>query len=233
MRKTLLNTLSATVLVASLSACATQDDTSSDGPPASVETGANADEPAGSSTDAPESEDPTSEPEEASSVSEEPATDGPAASEPEISPRGTLVKEIGEIAGLRDNNGNDIMTFTLTRIEPDYTCTSPFAEPSLNGNFIALTFDVQTTPALADWINNGGMPPDFNPHYFRVIDVDGTRENDSVGNGIYCPSDSELLPATIGPAETISGKIVLDSKYSEGIIIYSPPADGLGWEWVF
>lgn len=91
--------------------------------------------------------------------------------------------------------------------------------------------DIQTTPELARDENGGSFF--ISEHDFRVLGPDGTRENDSVGNAFMCLEESETIPSVIGPAETVKGKIVLDSKYSEGLIVLNLLQVEDGWEWVF
>lgn len=40
-----------------------------------------------------------------------------------------------------------------------------------------------------------------------------------------------MLPATIGPGEKVTGKVLLDVPNSQGTIIFSDVASDAGWEW--
>lgn len=148
-----------------------------------------------------------------------------------VSDRGNLVKKIGQLAGLSGENPNDVIAeFKITSIETDVKCTEEFAQPSENGHFIAITMEVQTTPKLAEQSFSNAVY--FTPVDFKVIGPDGSRENDSLGNSFSCLPDAELLPGEIGPSETATGKIVLDSAYTEGVLVFNPMFD-TGWEWEF
>lgn len=147
------------------------------------------------------------------------------------SERGYLVKQLGQIAGTTTESGETLMQFSVTAIQPNFQCTSEYSEQPENGNFIAITLDVQTTAALAQ--------VEEMPYYnmsawdFRVIGPDGTRENDSTGSASMCLDSSEALPSEIGPGEHVVGTIVLDSKYTSGALAFVPAWIAGGWEWVF
>lgn len=180
----------------------------------------------------------------ASPTSEEPseaATDAAPAqesdadfAEPTINDRGNLVKVVGQLAGIRDEDGNALAQFTLTDIQSDFECTSEYSEPSENGHYLALTFDVETFKELADdeWFNTFTM----NEMEFTVFDTDGKRENDSTGNAWMCLADNDRLPSEIGPSEKVTGMVVLDTAIKEGSVVFSTyGSDGAvhGWEWNF
>lgn len=148
-----------------------------------------------------------------------------------VSERGYIVKDIGQLAALADAAQADaiLVEFTVTAIGPNYTCPREDAPPPENGSFIAVSFDVRTTPALgtSSW-------PEFNlsAYDMKILSPDGVRENDSIGNGLHCLSPAERLPFSIGPAEQASGKIVLDSSQTSGYLVVG---DGgyAAWEWRF
>ncbi|MGO1621656.1 hypothetical protein [Flaviflexus sp.] len=149
-----------------------------------------------------------------------------------ISDRGNLVKTIGQPAGLADEYGENetIVELKVTEIEPQFECTSSFAEPPANGNYIAITFDIQTHPALAD----ASWPEWYMSAYdMHIISPDGVRENDSIGNSYSCLSAAGSLPSTLGPNERATGKIVLDSAHESGILIVALGGAVNGWEWEF
>lgn len=178
---------------------------------------------------ASESASPTPTPEPTAAAPTEDSVYGAATT----SARGYLVKNLGQLAGATTPSGDPLVQFSVTAIQPNFECTSEYAQPSQNGNFIALTLDIQTTAELAQ---NEEMPfVYFQAFDFRVIGPDGTRENDSSGNGSMCLDSSEASPSQIGPGEHVVATVVLDSKYTTGAIVYvpswmNPPS---GWEWVF
>lgn len=147
-----------------------------------------------------------------------------------VSDRGATVKKINQFAGIGSLDGQDVwIDLRIVDIETDFQCTDPYASPSVNGNFIALTFEVETYPELVD-----ADDPYFrmNQHEFRLISPDGTRENDSIGEGYSCLSAGERFPDQLGPGEKATGKVVLDSALTSGFLLYS--YQGLpDWEWEF
>lgn len=148
------------------------------------------------------------------------------------SSRGNLIKQVGEKAGVTNEGGEPIWEFTFTKIEPNFSCTHEYSEPPANGNFIAIHVDSQTFPALGEeeWFST----VDFNPYAFTIFSPDGQRENDSQGNAYACLSESESVPYDIGPAERISGVVVLDSQHDSGTVVFKPSIlEGGGWEWDF
>lgn len=178
-------------------------------------------EPTPEPTPEPTTETPTPEP-----------TDSSVYGDAVTSERGNLVKELGQVAGVQSDTGETLMQFSITDIETDFQCNSEYADPPENGNFIAITMDIQTTAALAQL----DYPYySFSAYDFKVIGPDGTRENDSTGTAMWCLNDSDALPTEIGPGEHVVGKVVLDSKYTAGAIVLSPSWmwGGGAWEWVF
>lgn len=152
----------------------------------------------------------------------------------EVSDRGNLTKKVGQPGGIVDEStGATLVEFRLTDIETDFECNSRWAEKSENGQFLALTFEVETFKELADdeWVNTFSM----SEYDFTIYDTDGTRENDSRGNAWMCLDDKDRLPSEIGPGEKATGRIVLDTAVREGFVAYSTyGVDGAqGWEWAF
>lgn len=147
-----------------------------------------------------------------------------------INKRGNLVKQIGQLAGIADLTQDGAITseFTVTAIEPNFQCTSDYAEPALNGSYLAITFDVTTTPALA----HSSWPEWYmGPYDLRIISADGMRENDSIGNSYSCLTAADELPRSLGPGERARGKIVLDTAYTSGYLVVDNLATG--WEWAY
>lgn len=143
--------------------------------------------------------------------------------------RGNLVKQVGQLAGIGLSDGSTGVQFTVTNIESNFQCTSPWAEPPMNGQFVAITMDINVMPELAN-----ATPSEIwvTPYDFTIYSPDGTRENDSIGNSYYCLNDAEAIPSYIRPGEHAVGKIVLDTSYPTGSILYT--VDGVsGWEWSY
>lgn len=174
------------------------------------------------------------------SVAESPASEEPVA---EASPtpsaaessqasatnaRGNLVKSIGQEAGVTNESGALIVSFKVTDIEPNFTCTNEYAEEPANGNFIAITLDVTTSPDF-------GADNYFSvaEYAWKVISPEGTTENDSVGNAFMCLNSSEQITSDFGPGEHAVGKVVLDSQHPAGALVLEQPTMNGGWEWSY
>ena len=144
--------------------------------------------------------------------------------------RGNLVQAVGALSVMTNAAKGTLVEFTLTAVDANFTCTAPYARASENGHFIALTFDVTTTAALSEQpLPKFGMAS----YDFRVFSPDGTRENDSTGNGYGCVADSDALPRSMGPREHAVGKVILDSAQPAGSIVFSPSSVKGGLEWGF
>lgn len=170
---------------------------------------------------------------ESSAAAAESAT--PAPNEPKRSARGNLIKEIGQGAGTSDPETKDqLATFVVNSIEVDPVCTRPDAAtyPPENGHLIALDVSIETFPELSEteW-------PKFalNPYNMKVIAPNGTTSNANLSTmaSSGCFDDSELVPVNgLGPAEKVTGKIVLDSEVASGVLVVSE--NGVtGWEYTF
>lgn len=152
--------------------------------------------------------------------------------EPETNARGNLVKDVGQWAGMTLPNGDFTTVFRVTDIEVDVACTSPYAQPTKNGQFVALEFEVHTMPELAQDPVGQVM---IDSYGFSIFDEESKRENDSVGNAYGCLNEGEVLPQMIGPGEEVKGKIVLDTSVESGSITLNGMNMGVdgAWAWEF
>ena len=135
--------------------------------------------------------------------------------------------------------------FKVTQIEPDFQCPAEDAQAAANGNYIAVTVEVTTTPALAEVQRMTGTPSwSFTQGFdFKVISPDGTLENpyDHYGvteNAATCLDDTDRLPPGMDPGENAVGTVVLDSAHESGTLLLQPSHHAPGrvdccWEWAF
>ena len=156
----------------------------------------------------------------------EPAEESPTAEAAPTSERGNLIMQVGEGAGWTEN-GEPLADFVINSITVDPVCTEPYAEPAENGHLIALDLSVETYPALAE-----SLYPTFslNPYMMKVIAPNGTTSNAELGTmaSFSCLPDTVLLPAEgVGPAEKMTGNIVIDSEVPTGTLLVT--ADGSNW----
>ena len=163
------------------------------------------------------------------------ATPTPTASQPAKSPRGNFIKTVGQPAGQTDPvTKKQVVSFTINSITVDPPCTAPYSQPPEKGHFVILDASIETLPELAEL----SFPKfDLSPHTFKFVATNGTTYNGSLTSGpsYGCLADSEILPINgVGPAEKVTGKIVLDVPEATGTLVFQPHGPGFGgWEWAF
>lgn len=170
------------------------------------------------------------------------STPSPAVTqEAKKSPRGNIIKELAQPAGMTDKDGKPIVNFTINSITPDAPCTGPYPQPSENGHFTVLDVTVETSPELATASYDGGpLSFDINGAMFKFVGASGTTFNGSLNSGgaYSCLPDEQMINnhgGGIGPAEKVTGKLVLDLPETTGTLVfksYLTSGNG-GWEWNF
>lgn len=146
--------------------------------------------------------------------------------------RGNMVKQVGQLAGTSISGDPSTIgsRFVVTDIVLEPTCDSGWADEPSNGHYLALHFNVETTPELAQsdypevW---------FSADDFQAYDLDGKRLNDPVGNAWSCMSEASTLPQSIGPGQSASGFIVLDVADEHGAVVLLNGGGPTGWEWEY
>ncbi len=151
----------------------------------------------------------------------------------QTSPRGNLVKQVGELAGIRDASGEYLAAFTVNDIIVDIPCTGELADPPENGHFVALDVSVETSPNMlnSDLIQQFSM----SSLTFQAIGPDGVTSNagtDSVAT-LFCLDDSVQLPGNIGPGEKARGLVLLDVENPTGTLIYEDFWTDSAWEYAY
>ena len=147
------------------------------------------------------------------------------------SPRGNLVKDIGQLAGT-SSLSSDVVTsrFAVTDIVLDVECTSGFADAPANGHYLGIHLNVETTPELAEddfpWVS-------FTQYDWQAYDAEGKRLNDPVDNAWSCLDSGQQLPSQIGPGQSVSGWIVLDVAAPNGAVVLTMGGSPVGWEWAY
>lgn len=141
-------------------------------------------------------------------------------------------KGTGETAALYRPDGTMLAQFTVTDIQADVRCTNPQALSPVNGTFVAVTMDIETTNSLA-WEHHPFV--EVTAHAFAVIGTDETSDSDVVGNGPTCLFEHEQLPgAGVDPGQAVTGKVVLDTRHSSGTIVFTQPHEpDTHWYWDF
>jgi len=148
-----------------------------------------------------------------------------------INERGNLVKEVGQLAGISLSDDADvaIVQFAVTDLVVDVPCTREFAEPAKNGHYVGIHLSVETTPALAQ----EDVPSiSFSEWAWIAFDAAGKRVNDPLGNAWWCLDTGDQLPPDIGPAQSVSGWVVLDLPTDTGAVVLTHGTT-TGWEWAY
>ncbi|MBG6181673.1 hypothetical protein [Arthrobacter sp. CAN_A1] len=140
------------------------------------------------------------------------------------------MKDIGEAAGIfnsKDRSTN-VIDFTVSSIAPTQ-CTEEYAQPPVNGHYLAVQLDVETQPELKDELG-GSFYADAGA--WKFIQTDGTTFNGMLfGNSYGCLPETAILPQSIGPGETAAGTVLLDVPALEGTLVLSYLGED-AWEWV-
>lgn len=157
----------------------------------------------------------------------------PAQPGTQTSIRGNLIKQIGETAGIRDANGEYLVTFVVNSISNNVVCSGPYAGPSENGVFVAVEMSVQTSPNMlnSDLIESFSIDASG----FTAIGPDGVTSNVSpyTAASLSCLSEADSLPTTIGPGENVRGKVLLDLQSPSGTLVFEDWWTDSAWEWTY
>lgn len=147
--------------------------------------------------------------------------------------RGNLIGNFGDIGTMSDPITKKVQTkFTVDAIAP-VTCTEPYAQGPVNGQLMTVNLTIETTPELAE----ASFPKfDISSHDFKFIADNGTTFTGNLGTvATYsCIASAEQFPsAGMGPAEKLSGKVVLDLPAAHGILVMNTSYTGPGFEYKF
>lgn len=155
----------------------------------------------------------------------------PPPPKPALNVRGNIEKAIGEIAGATSNGGK-LFDFVITGITPGFQCSSGYANPPENGQFLAVSMTVTAGPSVAQM--GGSM--NISGYDFQIIGVDGVAESNVQSVATYsCLDNAQQFPAQgIPQGTTANGTIVLDTKNASGFLVFRPPfMSDAGWEYKF
>jgi hypothetical protein len=155
------------------------------------------------------------------------------------SPRGHIVKGLGEVGGLSHPDDTTptldelVLSFTIDDIRVDAPCPSEYAQPPQNGHFVALDIRASTTETYpADQLVFAMNPADFS-----LVGPDGvTISNIATAPTYSCISydDPSVFPSDMFvPASQYRGTVILDIPSTTGTLIYTPMGKPNGWEWSF
>lgn len=149
----------------------------------------------------------------------------------ELNDHGNEQVDKGESAIFQDlSSDEEYAKLTATNVRTNFKCTADDAPESINGQYVALSFDVNAFDAL----NNSGFTElYFSVHDFRAWDGDGEKVIDVVGNAESCISEDERIQTPILPGNEASGLVVLDVPEGDGSASFTLGGfeGAYGWEW--
>lgn len=145
------------------------------------------------------------------------------------SPRGNLVKNVGETAAVGRPGQPPVAQWTVTDIAVDSPCTSSIAQPPENGHFVTLTVEAETTPDFRPDALPGGLHPANN---WAIVTSDGFTQPHAFSTpASRCePLD---FPSFLAPGSRYRFHLIFDSRTPDGVITFVPQPGASGWEWTF
>ena len=166
-----------------------------------------------------------------------PAPTTSTAPDADLSPRGHIMKDLGEVGGLFHPDDLTpsleelVLSFAIDAIRVDAPCTSEFAEDPENGHFVALDIRASTTenyPADAFHFQ-------VNPGSFSFVGSDGVFVQNiatTPTHGCMGYDDPNLFPSVaFTPATSYRGSVILDIPETTGTLVWTPMGGTSGWEW--
>lgn len=149
----------------------------------------------------------------------------------DLNDRGNVSVEPEKPAEFMDvESGTVFATIAAREVETDFKCTAPDALESINGQFVAITFDMDLTDEFAD----SGFPSlNFTVHEFRAWDAEGVRVADPVGTAEACVSEGDRVPTPLDPGQGATGLVILDVPEGSGsaAFVVGGFQGAYGWEW--
>lgn len=150
------------------------------------------------------------------------------------SPRGNTVSTFGKSHSLGIASTNEVLlSFTVKDLVP-ITCDYPSSLSPSNGQVMGILVDMETTPALAN-VKNLSQGLIVNSLSFKHIKAEGTTTGTLNTHMIHnCLTDrAQLMPNEIGPAEKVSGMVLVDvPSPATGTLIFEPVQGGDKYEFV-
>ncbi|WP_280265325.1 hypothetical protein [Nocardia wallacei] len=158
-------------------------------------------------------------------ISQTPAAPGV----PAKSQRNNVVKRVGESSGIGRAGEQPVVSWTVTSVTVDPTCTKSIAELPENGHFVVVTMEAETSPAFEYAALPGGFHPMNN---WAIVDADGVSQpHPSTTAATHC-LDLDF-PPQLAPGSRYSFHLVFDSRTPTGVLTFVPTLGAGGWEWSF
>lgn len=148
-----------------------------------------------------------------------------------VNDRGNVVVEQEEPAVFKvPDSETKFAEFIAENVTTNFQCTAKDALEPINGQFVALDFQVNADEQLAE----SGFPYFYlSVHEFRAWDAEGERIPDPVGNAESCIGEDQRVPSPIDPGDSASGLVVLDVPEGSGNASFTMGGyqGSYGWEW--
>lgn len=156
----------------------------------------------------------------------------------EVAPSGNLRKSLGESAGLT-LAGSDHAHFQLVinDVAVIDSCPSRAGDGVEHrpeyGHFVVVDLTATMSAEVVTAVTGGAdlfMP--LAADAFALVGQEGSVTAQPLTDASWACFEDEVLAAPfVGPGETTSGLVVLDSAVAAGTLVYAPV--GPGWEWDF
>lgn len=156
----------------------------------------------------------------------------------EVAPSGNLRKDLGEHAGLTlpgsDQAHFEVVVNDIAVVDscPSRAIDGVERRPEY-GHFVVVDLTASMSDDVASAVPGGAdlfMP--LVPDAFALVGRDGSITAQPLTDASWaCFEDDALAAPFVGPGETTSGLVVLDSAVDSGTLVYAPA--GPGWEWDF
>lgn len=148
-----------------------------------------------------------------------------------VNKRGNVAVKPKEQAVFKDiKDEKQFAELTANNVTTNFKCTAKGALPPINGQYVALEFDVNANKEFAE----SGFPYFYlSVHDFRAWDAEGKRISDPVGNAETCIGEDERVPSPIDPGDSESGLVVFDVPKGSGTASFTMGGfqGSYGWEW--
>ncbi len=152
----------------------------------------------------------------------------------DLRPSGNLHKELGEPAGLTTATGEGVyFEITVRDIAVRTSCPGRGVQaPPRHGYFVVVDLQASMSDKVEEVVGGADVFMPLTADAFAVVAADGTRTTATLTDASWsCFEDDALAAPFVGPGETTSGSVVLDSPVASGTLVYAP--GGVGWEWDF
>lgn len=146
---------------------------------------------------------------------------------PARSPRGHIVKTVGEQAAIGYSDKQPVIAWTITELTVDAPCTAPLPLPA-EGHFVSAVIEVQTSPEYVD-AEFGGFHPG---NYWELVDAEGITHPHPDSDAVYRCHEGDW-PTDMTPSSRYRFRVTFDSPTPHGTLVLVPPDRPDGWEWAF